>query len=213
MSCAALWCPGPESNRYGTITRRRILSPLCLPISPPGHAAEVNLQRVVSATRRQVFTSEDNWRRGSESNQVLSHRIKVHEFKWTTPLPSPLPQGSNAEASRTARLGSRAGKDSTDQLLVGRKIVPVGDRKCVRICTRSSSSCSASQSPSMLSGRSIPQKKILNRTDSGSETHALDKSGYIRTDRTVNCNRRTLTKAVTLDCVRIDRDNNRSIVP
>ena len=30
------WCPGPESNRYGSLTRRRILSPLCLPISPPG---------------------------------------------------------------------------------------------------------------------------------------------------------------------------------
>ena len=32
----AYWCPGPESNRYGL--RRGILSPLCLPISPPGHA-------------------------------------------------------------------------------------------------------------------------------------------------------------------------------
>ena len=28
------WCPGPDSNRQGL--RRRILSPLCLPISPPG---------------------------------------------------------------------------------------------------------------------------------------------------------------------------------
>ena len=30
------WCPGPESNRHAL--RRGILSPLRLPISPPGHA-------------------------------------------------------------------------------------------------------------------------------------------------------------------------------
>ena len=29
-----LWCPGPESNRHAL--RRRILSPLRLPIPPPG---------------------------------------------------------------------------------------------------------------------------------------------------------------------------------
>ena len=29
------WCPGPESNRHAL--RRGILSPLRLPISPPGH--------------------------------------------------------------------------------------------------------------------------------------------------------------------------------
>ena len=29
------WCPGPDSNRHG-ILFRGILSPLCLPISPPG---------------------------------------------------------------------------------------------------------------------------------------------------------------------------------
>lgn len=31
-----VWCPGPESNRHAL--RRGILSPLRLPISPPGHA-------------------------------------------------------------------------------------------------------------------------------------------------------------------------------
>ena len=30
------WCPEPESNRYEPFRVRRILSPLCLPISPPG---------------------------------------------------------------------------------------------------------------------------------------------------------------------------------
>lgn len=29
-------CPGPESNRHALITERRILSPLRLPIPPPG---------------------------------------------------------------------------------------------------------------------------------------------------------------------------------
>ena len=32
------WCPGPESNRHAS--RRGILSPLRLPISPPGHGRE-----------------------------------------------------------------------------------------------------------------------------------------------------------------------------
>ena len=33
-SCGLIWCPGPESNRHAL--RRRILSPLRLPIPPPG---------------------------------------------------------------------------------------------------------------------------------------------------------------------------------
>src|ERR1700704_3570511 len=30
------WCPGQGSNLHDGITRRGILSPLCLPVSPPG---------------------------------------------------------------------------------------------------------------------------------------------------------------------------------
>ena len=30
-------CPGPESNRHGGLAYRGILSPLRLPVSPPGH--------------------------------------------------------------------------------------------------------------------------------------------------------------------------------
>jgi hypothetical protein len=33
-ACISLWCPGPESNRHAS--RRGILSPLRLPVSPPG---------------------------------------------------------------------------------------------------------------------------------------------------------------------------------
>lgn len=33
------WCPGPDSNRHGSFRRRGILSPLCLPVSPPGPTA------------------------------------------------------------------------------------------------------------------------------------------------------------------------------
>ena len=32
----SFWCPGPESNRHDAFRHRRILSPLCLPVSPPG---------------------------------------------------------------------------------------------------------------------------------------------------------------------------------
>src|ERR1700730_1126934 len=30
------WCPGPDSNRHDAFRHRWILSPLCLPVSPPG---------------------------------------------------------------------------------------------------------------------------------------------------------------------------------
>jgi cysteine synthase B len=38
--CADRWCPGPESNRHAL--RRGILSPLRLPISPPGQGQEAS---------------------------------------------------------------------------------------------------------------------------------------------------------------------------
>ena len=34
------WCPGPDLNRHGR-NGRGILSPLCLPISPPGQSADL----------------------------------------------------------------------------------------------------------------------------------------------------------------------------
>src|SRR6267143_7127050 len=43
------WCPGQGSNLHDGITRRGILSPLCLPVSPPG--------------RKAWIVSERNWKR------------------------------------------------------------------------------------------------------------------------------------------------------
>ena len=43
------WCPGQGSNLHDGITRRGILSPLCLPVSPPGLKAWI--------------VSERNWKR------------------------------------------------------------------------------------------------------------------------------------------------------
>ena len=37
------WCPGPESNRHGA-KLQGILSPLCLPIPPPGHEDWVHIE-------------------------------------------------------------------------------------------------------------------------------------------------------------------------
>ena len=47
--CAKFWCPEPESNRYGPIRVRRILSPLCLPISPPGRVSDAVSQNLLLA--------------------------------------------------------------------------------------------------------------------------------------------------------------------
>ncbi len=38
-----LWCPGPDSNRHGGLVRG-ILSPLRLPISPPGQMDPVKME-------------------------------------------------------------------------------------------------------------------------------------------------------------------------
>src|SRR5688572_28520806 len=35
-----LWCPGPGSNRYAPSPERRVLSPLRLPVPPPGPRAD-----------------------------------------------------------------------------------------------------------------------------------------------------------------------------
>src|SRR5262252_1130395 len=39
----AFWCPGPDLNRHDGVTRRGILSPLCIPVSPPGPVSIVNV--------------------------------------------------------------------------------------------------------------------------------------------------------------------------
>src|SRR5260370_41796208 len=39
---ASMECPGPDSNRHAAFRRRWILSPLCLPVSPPGQRDHCN---------------------------------------------------------------------------------------------------------------------------------------------------------------------------
>jgi hypothetical protein len=60
-------CPEPESNRHGPIKVRRILSPLRLPISPPGRARGCG------------------WRPGSESNRRTRLCRPLHDHSATWP--------------------------------------------------------------------------------------------------------------------------------
>src|SRR5208282_6191292 len=43
-------CPGPDLNRHGGFCRRGILSPLCIPVSPPGLAAILYASGELNAT-------------------------------------------------------------------------------------------------------------------------------------------------------------------
>ena|SRR5579883_808035 len=83
------WCPGPDSNRHEPIRVRRILSPLRLPISPPGHcllkvAAVAPLW--MSATRGDRKPLPGYWRRGSESNRRTRLCRPLHDHSATPPL-------------------------------------------------------------------------------------------------------------------------------
>ena len=63
------WCPGPESNRHAPYSgKRRILSPLCLPISPPGQHWSIW------------------WRRGPESNRRRRLCKPLHNHFATPPM-------------------------------------------------------------------------------------------------------------------------------
>src|SRR6266568_6959787 len=66
------WCPGQGSNLHAGITRRGILSPLCLPVSPPGPS-------------RRKIVPEGNWRRGSESNRRPRLCRPLHDHSATPP--------------------------------------------------------------------------------------------------------------------------------
>ena len=67
-SCAReMWCPGPESNRHDH-DDRGILSPLCLPISPPG-----------------LFMGALNWRLESESNRRTRSCSPLHNHSAIQP--------------------------------------------------------------------------------------------------------------------------------
>jgi hypothetical protein len=71
-----LWCPEPESNRYGL--RRGILSPLCLPISPSG--LNMQAQRI-------------SWRRDPESNRGTRLCRPLHNHSAIAPCRTKNDQG------------------------------------------------------------------------------------------------------------------------
>src|SRR5882672_4396259 len=72
LTVARGWCPGQGSNLHDGITHRGILSPLCLPVSPPGRLRCDCLRR--------------NWRRGSESNRRPRLCRPLHDHSATPPL-------------------------------------------------------------------------------------------------------------------------------
>src|ERR1043166_9568878 len=71
-------CPGPDSNRHGGVTRRGILSPLCLPVSPPGRASILTMP-VAPAILSGKTWLRTKWRKRNrleqcdEQGKFLSH--------------------------------------------------------------------------------------------------------------------------------------------
>src|SRR5690606_13556291 len=83
-----------DRNRTGTaVTRRGILSPLCLPISPPGRVSwglgfglmqqRAAIYYCADAAAVVIVTFE--WRRGSESNRRSRICNPVHNHSATAP--------------------------------------------------------------------------------------------------------------------------------
>ena len=80
-----VWCLGPESNRYAALRRRRILSPLCLPISPPRPTR--NYKGGIGSVCRPISRWQERWRRVPESNRRLRICNPLHSHfanppKW-----------------------------------------------------------------------------------------------------------------------------------
>src|SRR5438309_7938142 len=109
------WCPGQGSNLHAGITRRGILSPLCLPVSPPGLEAGI--------------VSERNWERWpcSPAGGGGRNRTGVHGFAgrcMTTLPPRRMLETGNSEGFRKQAVpfeDSGAGEESrTPDLNLGK---------------------------------------------------------------------------------------------
>ena len=50
------WCPGPDLNWHVSLTQPRILSPVRLPISPPGHLTNRIDENLFSSQTLQLST-------------------------------------------------------------------------------------------------------------------------------------------------------------
>src|SRR6267143_863078 len=109
------WCPGQGSNLHDGITRRGILSPLCLPVSPPGPGWRDCVRK-----KPEAGALWSGWRRGSESNRRLRLCRPLHDHSATPPY------AGNQEQGRTSSTGcsfedSGAGEESrTPDLNLGK---------------------------------------------------------------------------------------------
>ena len=72
------WCPGPESNRHGAVKRPRILSPLCLPVSPPGPACS---EPRAAPTKRRSAGKHGGQRSRMLANCALARRLLVARYR------------------------------------------------------------------------------------------------------------------------------------
>src|SRR5882762_3834367 len=109
------WCPGQGLNLHDGITRRGILSPLCLPVSPPGPGWRDCVRKKPEAGALWC-----GWRRGSESNRRPRLCRPLHDHSATPPY------AGNQEQGRTSKTGcsfedSGAGEESrTPDLNLGK---------------------------------------------------------------------------------------------
>src|SRR6267154_890684 len=109
------WCPGQGSNLHDGITRRGILSPSCLPVSPPGLGWRDCVRK-----NPEAGALWSGWRRGSESNRRPRLCRPLHDHSATPPY------AENQEQGRTSKTGcsfedSGAGEESrTPDLNLGK---------------------------------------------------------------------------------------------
>jgi hypothetical protein len=97
------WCPRPDSNRHGR--SRGILSPLCLPVSPPGPGWGCGLGCRAAAARSRAVEG-GSWRLRSESNRRPRLCRPLHNHSATQPKPASIgiPARSVTRAQRQGRL-------------------------------------------------------------------------------------------------------------
>ncbi len=67
-------------------TKRRILSPMCLPISPLGHVGLLSNKNAPPTEADEAFVTRKIWRRGPESNRTNRICNPGHNRFATAPI-------------------------------------------------------------------------------------------------------------------------------